>query len=274
MKKITVITINYNNLQRLRRTIPSVLSQTFTDYEYVVVDGGSTDGSKEYIESQKGIDQWVSEKDGGIYNAMNKAVGMASGEYCIFMNSGDHFFSSRSLEDAAAELDGTDYCTGQTVVVDDDYVSLCLPPQQMSSYFIKGTSLQHQSSFIKTSLLREHPYDETLKIVADWAHFLEWWTKGECSYKALTTIVATYYLDGYSAQNVDLLNKERTQVITRLFGSVDKMPVSKETKEQKRERMDDKLQFKLRNAMRMKPLQRDLKIMRNGLKFFFRDLFS
>lgn len=273
MKRITVITINYNNLQGLRRTVPSVLSQTFTDYEYVVVDGGSNDGSKEYIESQTGIDRWVSEKDGGIYNAMNKAVGMASGEYCIFMNSGDHFFSPRSLEDAAAELGGTDYCTGQTVIVDDYYVYLCQPPQQMSSYFIKGTSLQHQSTFIRTSLLREHPYDESLKIVSDWAHFFELWTKGECSYKAITPIVATFYLDGISSARLDLRDEEMVQVITRQFGSVDKMPVSRETKEQKRERMDDRLRFKLRRAMRLSPLKRDMKIMRNGLKFFFRDLF-
>ena len=111
--KVTVITINYNNLHGLKRTIPSVLSQTCDDFEYIVVDGGSTDGSKEYIESQKGIDQWVSEKDKGIYNAMNKGISMAHGEYCIFMNSGDHFFSTYSLENAYKELDGTGYCVGQ-----------------------------------------------------------------------------------------------------------------------------------------------------------------
>lgn len=96
--KVTVITINYNNLQGLKRTIPSVLSQTCNDFEFIVIDGGSTDGSKEYIELQNGISQWVSEKDKGIYNAMNKAVSMAHGDYCIFMNSGDHFFSPFRLK--------------------------------------------------------------------------------------------------------------------------------------------------------------------------------
>ena len=96
-KKVSVITVNYNNLKGLERTISSVLSQSFSDFEYIIVDGGSTDGSKEYIESkQEYINQWVSEKDHGVYNAMNKAIRMAQGEYCIFMNSGDHFFSSQS----------------------------------------------------------------------------------------------------------------------------------------------------------------------------------
>ena len=98
-KKVSVITVNYNNLKGLERTISSVLLQSFSDFEYIIVDGGSSDGSKEYIESkQEYINQWVSEKDHGVYNAMNKAIRMAQGEYCIFMNSGDHFFSSQSLE--------------------------------------------------------------------------------------------------------------------------------------------------------------------------------
>ena len=102
-----VITVNYNNLKGLKRTISSVLSQSFSDFEYIIVDGGSSDGSKEYIESKREyINQWVSEKDHGVYNAMNKAIRMAQGEYCIFMNSVDHFFSSQSLENAAKMLNG------------------------------------------------------------------------------------------------------------------------------------------------------------------------
>ena len=97
--KLSIITINYNHKEGLLKTIKSVVNQTYHDIEYIVIDGGSTDGSKEYIESkQEYINQWVSEKDHGVYNAMNKAIRMAQGEYCIFMNSGDHFFSSQSLE--------------------------------------------------------------------------------------------------------------------------------------------------------------------------------
>ena len=72
--KVTIITIAYNNLNGLKRTIPSVLSQTYTDYEYIVIDGGSSDGSKEFLQQHPRIDYWVSEPDKGIYNAMNKGI--------------------------------------------------------------------------------------------------------------------------------------------------------------------------------------------------------
>ena len=170
-KKVSVITVNYNNLKGLKRTISSVLSQSFSDFEYIIVDGGSSDGSKEYIESkQEYINQWVSEKDHGVYNAMNKAIRMAQGEYCIFMNSGDHFFSSQSLENAAKMLNGSDYYVGETIIIDCKLASLCLPPQNMSFRFIRDKVLQHQSTFTRTQLLKEHPYNENLKIVSERAH--------------------------------------------------------------------------------------------------------
>ena len=93
-EKISVITINLNNAEGLRRTLDSVFRQTTHDFELVVVDGASTDGSVELIHTHADrIDRWVSEPDGGIYNAMNKAVAMATGEYVIFMNSGGGLFS-------------------------------------------------------------------------------------------------------------------------------------------------------------------------------------
>ena len=97
--KYSIITINYNNADGLRRTIESVVSQTYADYEYLIIDGGSTDGSVNAIkEYEDKISYWVSEKDGGIYNAMNKGVKVAHGEYLIFMNSGDVFYNDRVIE--------------------------------------------------------------------------------------------------------------------------------------------------------------------------------
>ena len=88
--KITIITINFNNCEGLGKTIDSVVSQSCHDYEYIVIDGGSTDGSVNVIkDNADNIDYWVSEKDDGIYNAMNKGIDHATGEYCLFLNSGD-----------------------------------------------------------------------------------------------------------------------------------------------------------------------------------------
>ena len=98
--KLSIITINYNNARGLERTIKSVICQTFTNYEYIIVDGGSTDGSLEVINKYADhISKWVSEPDEGIYNAMNKGTRMASGEYFNYMNSGDCFCDAHVLED-------------------------------------------------------------------------------------------------------------------------------------------------------------------------------
>lgn len=270
--KVTIITVNYNNLEGLKRTIPSVLSQTFHDYEYIVIDGGSTDGSKEYIESQQqGLTYWVSERDKGIYPAMNKGIAQAHGEYCIFMNSGDHFFSSVALEQASLELDGTDFCVGKTIVIDERLAYLCTPPQKLSFNFIKDKALIHQSIFIKTQLLQEHPYNEKLKIVSDWANILESWCFYNSTYKPLSPIISAYYRDGLSSLNEELLSKERLQVIKDLFG--ENLPHEKISKEEKRERLDDEFNFKLRRAIALGPIARDWKIIRNGFKFLWRDLF-
>ena len=105
MSKLTIITINYNNLEGLKRTVESVINQTWQEFEYIIIDGGSSDGSAEYIESQSGnIDYWVSEPDKGIYNAMNKGIVIATGEYLLFLNSGDHLLNNEGLQKAIIEV--------------------------------------------------------------------------------------------------------------------------------------------------------------------------
>ena len=99
MPQLSIITINYNNLAGLQKTFESVFNQTFQDFEYIVIDGGSTDGSKELIEQYHDkIDYWVSEPDSGIYNAMNKGIVRANGEYLQFLNSGDSLLGENILK--------------------------------------------------------------------------------------------------------------------------------------------------------------------------------
>ena len=96
--KLSIITINYNNREGLKRTIESVVNQTFTDFEWILIDGGSTDGSKELIEQYSNrFSYWVSEPDNGIYNAMNKGLRAAKGDYLQFLNSGDRLYNAQSL---------------------------------------------------------------------------------------------------------------------------------------------------------------------------------
>ena len=133
--KYSIITINYNNADGLRRTIESVVSQTYADYEYLIIDGGSTDGSVNAIkEYEDKISYWVSEKDGGIYNAMNKGVKVAHGEYLIFMDSGDVFYNDRVLENIESFQKTDDIIVGR--VLTSEGQEFMHQPQQLKMYFL------------------------------------------------------------------------------------------------------------------------------------------
>ena len=112
--KFSIITVNYNNKEGLRNTIESVIHQTYRDFEYIVIDGGSTDGSVDILKKyDQQINYWVSEKDSGIYNAMNKGISKAHGEYLNFMNSGDCFYALDNLERVAKYQYETDFIVGR-----------------------------------------------------------------------------------------------------------------------------------------------------------------
>ncbi|MDE6354470.1 MAG: glycosyltransferase [Prevotella sp.] len=281
--KLTIITVNYNNLDGLRRTMPSILSQTYTGYELIVIDGGSTDGSKEYIQSLDRIDYWVSEPDGGVYNAMNKAVRQAHGEFCIFMNSGDMFFSPMSLEESVPLLLDADFYTGASVFIEGEKAYPCIPPNEMTVDFMMCNALNHQSTFNRTSVLKRHPFNEKHRIVSDWELFFEEWYVNKCTYRCLPTRVSIYFMDGISSVNKDIADDERREVAYRLLGpdvtnkflnrEYDDLPKDKKRR-QKREGRRKKLERKLATAMSYSPVSRDLKIIRNGIKFLFKDLFT
>ena len=157
--KYSIVTINYNNAEGLRRTIQSVVSQTYADYEYLIIDGGSTDGSVDIIkEYENKISYWVSEKDGGIYNAMNKGVKASNGEYLIFMNSGDVFYRDKVLEDIQSTNKTDDIIVGK--VFTDKGEEFLYQPNQPTMYFFYSSTIPHQGAFIKKWLLHKYPYDE------------------------------------------------------------------------------------------------------------------
>ena len=156
MPKLSIITINYNNLEGLKRTEEPVVNQTWQDFEYIIIDGGSTDGSAAYIENQRGhIDYWVSEPDKGIYNAMNKGIKAATGDFIILMNSGDVFYNDTIIDVLVSELKTTDAIVYGDVVLRNekkDTERIQKHPEKLNfSYFYKQTICQ-QACFIKRSL--------------------------------------------------------------------------------------------------------------------------
>lgn len=189
---VSVITINYNNAKGLEKTLMSVKDQRYRDFELVIVDGGSQDQSKSIIEEYVKTHTttvWVSEPDKGIYNAMNKGAKMASGEYCIFMNSGDCFDNVNSLSDSIPYLDNdTEIVSGSANF--GNYVREAPEPEKISLTFFIRASMNHQSTYIKRQLLLDCPYNENRKIVGDSEFFFQTMILKNVSYKKIPVCVS------------------------------------------------------------------------------------
>ena len=171
--KLSIITINYNNRDGLRKTIESVVNQTCRDYEYIIIDGGSTDGSVDIIKQYADkIDYWISEPDKGIYNAMNKGIAKASGEYLNFMNSGDCFYDCNSIAEFLKLQANEDIVFGNMVDSDTGKRIGCISSANITAADFLTASLPHQASFIhKNAFAKYGLYDEKYKIASDWKFF-------------------------------------------------------------------------------------------------------
>ena len=205
--KLSIITINYNNASGLKETFESIKKQTCRDFEYVVVDGNSNDGSKEVIEEyQECISKWVSEPDTGIYNAMNKGAKMSSGEYMLFLNSGDFLHSDNVIDKLLNEQFDEDIVCCSMFSFNEKSNHLCLPPKNVSLYtFIGGGSMLHPSTLIKRSIFdKVGGYIEKYKIISDWCFFVDSMVVCKCTYKVYDYIVLTSFNEfGISSKNTD-----------------------------------------------------------------------
>lgn len=219
VKKISIITINYNNLKGLKKTVESVINQTWQEFEYIVIDGGSTDGGVSYIESQsQNLDYWVSEPDTGIYNAMNKAIVKATGKYLLFLNSGDYFFDNKVLELNHKFLVEKDFVYFNVEVIDKKTSRIVSYPQKLNFSFLYFGAICHQSTFIKRALFDKLGlYDENLKIASDWKFMVIALFIYRSSYKHIDKIISVFYLDGISANEMVINSNERSQVLNEYF---------------------------------------------------------
>jgi len=198
MPQLSIITVNLNNLAGLQKTMQSVFEQTFSDYEYIIIDGGSTDGSREYIEHHKEkLAYWVSEKDGGIFNAMNKGIEKASGKYLIFMNSGDYFYSADILTKVFDKPPQSDIVYGNVIWWPVKHNGSY--PDKLSFNHFKHSTIPHQGSFIRKELFNlVGKYDEQYEVNSDWNFFVLAIFKYNCSYKHLNLIISYCNTDGVS----------------------------------------------------------------------------
>ena len=201
--KLSIITINFNDAKGLEKTIQSVINQTYKDFEYIIVDGASTDGSVDVIKKYSdSLTHWVSEPDTGIYNAMNKGTRMASGEYCLYLNSGDFFADDNVLEKVFSHKFTEDIVSCICLDYDEKREWLKVPPKKISLFTFTCGSLPHPTSFIKRELLNSlGGYNEQYRIISDWCFFLDAMIIHNSSYKTLDIVLTKFNCFGISSSN-------------------------------------------------------------------------
>ena len=221
---LSIITVNRNNAAGLERTLSCLAQQSYKAYQQIVVDGASEDGSVGVIADPRfKVDRWVSEPDTGIYNAMNKAIRMATGRYLLFINSGDELANASALEMATKAVEDKDiYYFSMEIRPAEGEGSPFVkhyPPTLQFSFFFKDT-LPHQSSLIKLDLFARYGmYDETLRICADWKQFMLCICRHNCSYQYDSRTLGVFYLDGLSSDAAQQRNviTERKKVLSVEF---------------------------------------------------------
>jgi glycosyltransferase involved in cell wall biosynthesis len=199
--KLSIITVNKNNAIGLEKTCQSVICQTFDDFEWIVIDGASSDDSVNVIKNYSNkMAYWTSEPDTGIYNAMNKGIRQAKGEYCLFLNSGDCLLNLLSLKRAFENIMNLDYA--------DIYYGDCLfdnnsiykmPELTSVDNFYLLSTPNHQNTFIKRSLFYDHEfYDENYRTVSDVIFLLKEFWLYHSKFIYINTVISIYSLGGFS----------------------------------------------------------------------------
>ncbi len=225
--KLSIITINRNNAEGLEKTLCSVAAQSFREFEYIVIDGASTDGSVEVIkkyEAQFAHLKWVSEPDRGIYNAMNKGLRMATGDYIQILNSGDCLASNDILERMLAALEeagNPSILYGNMVKCFPDgrkMVDKCFAGQEITMLGMYTGTLNHDPAYIRRDLFEKYGYyDESLKIVSDWKWYLQAIILGGEKPKYVDLDVTLFDMSGISEVNLGLRDAEKRQELEKML---------------------------------------------------------
>lgn len=244
----------------------SVFKQNSTDFEYIIIDGGSKDGSAELIEKHKEkFSFWTSEPDGGIYEGMNKGISNATGEYCLFLNSGDELAENDIIERVNVAITSeADFYVG-SMLREDWNKGVVIPPKTISASYMLIRSLPHQSMFIRTELLRKNNFDTRYRIIADWEQQVREIILNDATYKRLDFLVSKFDISGVSNTKTAESISEREKATHALL--------SNRIIESLRGR--DKLETKLLYSMsKDNDLQKGFKILTVALKYIWRGLTS
>jgi len=219
--KISIVTVLYNNRVNFLKTLNSVKSQNYSNIEYIVIDGESTDGTLDVIKQNDSIiNKWISEKDKGIYDAMNKGINLANGDYIWFLNGGDMIYSDNTLNEIFSAGENADVYYGDTELVDEEGKSygkrkLKIPPKNLTwKNMIDGMVITHQSLIIKKEVVTQ--YDLKFKHCAD----IDWTIRILKNSKSIVNthkIISRFLLGGYSRKNTISSLFERIKILSKHF---------------------------------------------------------
>ncbi len=217
MPSLSIITVNLNNAQGLALTIRSVLSQTFRDFEFIVIDGDSTDESISVLKQfQSSITKWISEKDTGIYHAQNKGIGLAGGDYCLFLNSGDYLAESRVVEKMFYKNNHADIFYGDLLLKKGDaFPELRKSPDTINRLHLLKDTLWHPVSFIRRKLFHDYGmYEEKYKIAGDYEFFVRTLIKYKIKAQHIPVAVSVFDVTGMSSNPLfrKQLERERSTI--------------------------------------------------------------
>ena len=226
MVKLSVITVTYNAELTLERTLKSVREQSYSDIEHVLVDGRSKDKTMDLILQYENDEMiWLSEPDNGLYDAMNKAAAMASGNYLCFLNAGDTFFDAQTVEKMMRSFDEDsfpDILYGQTAIVDDSgkflHMRRLKAPEKLTwKSFKQGMLVCHQAFIVKRALFE--PYDLLYRFSSDFDWCIRLMKKSNQRHNTHLTLI-NYLNEGMTTANRNASLKERYQIMTKYYGGV------------------------------------------------------
>ena len=221
--KLSVVTIVFNNVRDIERTLLSVLNQSYSNIEYVVIDGGSVDGTLEILNKYRPrISTVISEADNGIYDAMNKGLANATGDYVLFMNSGDEIYAPDTVEKIFSTQPDADIYYGETEMFDENWKSLGqrrhkAPLQFTWKDFKHGMSISHQAIYIRRAITTR--YDTNYKLSAD----IDWILRAAKNAKKIVNTkryVAKYLVGGMSKKRHRQSLIERFHIFSNHYGSL------------------------------------------------------
>ena len=236
---ISVITVNYNDAQGLRRTLDSVGQQTYERFEHIVIDGASQDDSTRLLETNAHSKlHWISEPDTGIYNAMNKGIDRAGGSFLLFLNSGDALISENSLEEAAGLIDRDIPFNGFDLILDTkEGQQRKSHPEKISLSYLLQRTLFHPSTFIRSDMFKTYGrYNENNTVVSDWEFFLKTIGLNGESFLRIQEPLSLFDMSGSSSkkENNERIQQERAAVIKKYLSAMNNADLDRYVLEQMR----------------------------------------